>query len=246
VVLCARFAIAVLILCGLGNSAWRSAVRSRRLEIRQGQDSNTLHYCVDARDPDLPVARPDREAIAVRCAAAQRHSVGENVVADEIDTLYRFFLNLRYLSRIQTASRRLSGLDDTVAGLLSRGYVVVAADAGWKSLATCRASKPSAQPWHERHIRSFNICCPCRRPIAGAAFRCRPTKRRCVPYCAHRGRSSGLGAVALGSAGKRSGTRQAQVITPTPLPVSTVDIGSPCCRTRRSCAAAVDRAMSGS
>src|SRR6476469_8528272 len=83
--------IAVLILCGLGHSAgaqlpfvpddWKFGKR---------QDSNTLHYCVDTRDPDLPVARKIGEAIAgALLLQPKEHEVGENVVADEIDTLYR-------------------------------------------------------------------------------------------------------------------------------------------------------------
>jgi len=48
------FAIAVLILCGLGNSAWAQVpFVPDDWKFGKRQDSNTLHYCVDARDPDL-------------------------------------------------------------------------------------------------------------------------------------------------------------------------------------------------
>src|SRR5712671_7969465 len=132
------FAIAVLILCGLRCSAsaqvpfvpddWKFGKR---------QDSNTLHYCVDTRDPDLPVARQIGEAIAgALLLQPKEHSVGENVVADEIDTLYRVFLET---CDIYLGFKLLpDAYPDWMT--LSRayyraGYVVVAADAGWKSLA---------------------------------------------------------------------------------------------------------------
>ena len=42
------------------------------------QESSTLHYCVDARDPDLPVARKIGEAIALALLLQPReHVIGE-------------------------------------------------------------------------------------------------------------------------------------------------------------------------
>src|SRR5882724_6550431 len=81
-------AIAVLILCCLGNSAsaqlpfvpddWKFGKR---------QDSNTLHYCVDARDPDLPVARKIGEAISgALLLAPKEHEIGENLVGEDLDS----------------------------------------------------------------------------------------------------------------------------------------------------------------
>src|SRR5258705_11364178 len=86
-------AIAALMLCSLGNSAWAKVpFVPDDWKFGKRQDSNTLHYCVDTRDPDLPVARQIGEAIAgALLLQPKEHSVGENVVADEIDTLYRVF-----------------------------------------------------------------------------------------------------------------------------------------------------------
>src|SRR4051812_34312880 len=57
------------------------------------QDSATLHYCVDARDPDLPIARKIGEAIATALLLQPKeHVIGENVVLESIDSLYRVFL----------------------------------------------------------------------------------------------------------------------------------------------------------
>ena len=110
------------------------------------QDSNTLHYCVDARDPDLPVARKIGEAIAgALLLEPKEHAVGENVVADEIDTLYRIFL--------ETCDVYLGFklLPDAYPEWLTlsrpyyrAGYVIAVADAGWKSLGDMPRSQSIA------------------------------------------------------------------------------------------------------
>src|SRR3954469_19556437 len=57
------------------------------------QEPNTLHYCVDARDPDFPVARKIGAAIAsALLLQAKEHVIGENLVTEDIDNLYRVFL----------------------------------------------------------------------------------------------------------------------------------------------------------
>src|SRR5262249_27111852 len=56
-------------------------------------EANTLHYCVDARDPDFPVARKIGEAIAAALLLQPKeHVIGENLVGEELDNLYRVFL----------------------------------------------------------------------------------------------------------------------------------------------------------
>jgi polar amino acid transport system substrate-binding protein len=56
-------------------------------------DGSNLHYCVDARDPDLPVARKIGEAIALALLLQpQEHLMGEKVVAEDLDNIYRVFL----------------------------------------------------------------------------------------------------------------------------------------------------------
>src|SRR4051812_16370207 len=57
------------------------------------QESNTLHYCVDGRDPDLPVARKVGAAIAgALLLTPKEHTIGENAVGDDVEYLYRIFL----------------------------------------------------------------------------------------------------------------------------------------------------------
>jgi len=57
------------------------------------QEANTLHYCVDARDPDFPVARKIGAAIATALLLQPKeHVIGENLVAEELDNLYRVLL----------------------------------------------------------------------------------------------------------------------------------------------------------
>ena len=57
------------------------------------QESSTLHYCVDARDPDLPVARKIGAAIATALLLQPReHVIGENVAGESLDNLYQVFL----------------------------------------------------------------------------------------------------------------------------------------------------------
>ena len=52
----------------------------------------TLHYCVDARDPDLPVARKIGAAIATALLLQPReHVIGENVAGESLDNLYQVF-----------------------------------------------------------------------------------------------------------------------------------------------------------
>ncbi len=57
------------------------------------QESSTLNYCVDARDPDLPIARKIGAAIAAALLLQpNEHVVGENVVGEGLESLYRILL----------------------------------------------------------------------------------------------------------------------------------------------------------
>src|SRR5262252_1308508 len=74
-------AIAALMLCGLGYSAFAQQLPFVPDDWKFGkrQDSNTLHYCVDARDPDLPVARKIGEAIAgALLLQPKEHAIGDS------------------------------------------------------------------------------------------------------------------------------------------------------------------------
>src|SRR5262245_39673113 len=83
---------ALLALC-----AWTAAAQTPFVpdEWRFGrrQESSALSYCLDARDPDLPVARKIAQAIAAALLLQPKEQViGENVVGESIDSLYRLLL----------------------------------------------------------------------------------------------------------------------------------------------------------
>jgi polar amino acid transport system substrate-binding protein len=57
------------------------------------QNGSTLQYCLDARDPDLPVARKIGTAIAEALLLEPKpHEIGANTAGEDIDNLYRTFL----------------------------------------------------------------------------------------------------------------------------------------------------------
>ncbi|HLK80202.1 MAG TPA: transporter substrate-binding domain-containing protein [Xanthobacteraceae bacterium] len=57
------------------------------------QTGSTLQYCLDIRDPDLPVARKIGQAIAAALLLEGKpHELGQNSVGEDLDNLYRAFL----------------------------------------------------------------------------------------------------------------------------------------------------------
>jgi hypothetical protein len=51
------------------------------------QDSSALHYCVDQRDPDFPIARKIGAAIAgALLLQPKEHVIGDKIAGDDIDT----------------------------------------------------------------------------------------------------------------------------------------------------------------
>jgi polar amino acid transport system substrate-binding protein len=58
------------------------------------QSGSTLHYCLDTRDPDLPVARRIGRALAEALLLEPKpHELGQQIAAgDDLDNLYRVFL----------------------------------------------------------------------------------------------------------------------------------------------------------
>jgi polar amino acid transport system substrate-binding protein len=57
------------------------------------QEGSTLQYCLDARDPDLPVARRIGQAIAqVLLLEPKPHEIGGDFGGEDLDNLYRLFL----------------------------------------------------------------------------------------------------------------------------------------------------------
>jgi polar amino acid transport system substrate-binding protein len=85
----------VLLVGWLSAAAWGQGTPFVADEWKFGRrhDGSNLHYCVDARDPDFPIARKIGEAIAMALLLQPReHVIGENVVAEDLDNIYRVFL----------------------------------------------------------------------------------------------------------------------------------------------------------
>jgi polar amino acid transport system substrate-binding protein len=106
-------------------------------------EANTLHYCVDARDPDFPVARKIGEAIAAALLLQPKeHVMGENLVGEDLDNLYRVFLETcdLYLGFKLIPDAYPEWIAVTRA-YYRVSYVVVVSDPGWKSLADMPRSR---------------------------------------------------------------------------------------------------------
>jgi polar amino acid transport system substrate-binding protein len=101
------------------------------------QDGATLHYCVDERDPDLPVAAKIGEAIAgALLLEPKEHKVGEDWAGEEIDQVYQVLLETCdvFLGFKLIADAYPDWLTIT-RGYYRGSYVLVTAGADWKSLA---------------------------------------------------------------------------------------------------------------
>src|SRR5215471_10347869 len=101
------------------------------------QEANTLHYCVDTRDPDFPVARKIGAAIAsALLLLPKEHVIGENLVGEDLDNLYRVFLETcdLYLGfkLIPDAYPQWVALSRAYYRV---SYAVAVVDPAWKSLA---------------------------------------------------------------------------------------------------------------
>jgi polar amino acid transport system substrate-binding protein len=101
------------------------------------QESSTLHYCVDARDPDLPIARKIGETVAAALLLQPKeHVIGENVVGESIDSLYRVFLEtcdvyLGFKLLVDAYPEWIKVTRPYYRG----SYVFVTTNADWRSLA---------------------------------------------------------------------------------------------------------------
>lgn len=63
------------------------------MEYGRRQSGSTLHYCLDKRDPDLPVARRIGRAIAEALLLEPKpHEIGQITAGEDLDNLYRVFL----------------------------------------------------------------------------------------------------------------------------------------------------------
>ncbi len=101
------------------------------------QDGVNLHYCVDERDPDLPVARKIGAAIAgALLLQGKEHTVGEDWSGEDIEQLYQVLLETCdvFLGFKLIADAYPDWLTIT-RGYYRGSYVFVATDPSWKSLA---------------------------------------------------------------------------------------------------------------
>ncbi|HEY6258277.1 MAG TPA: transporter substrate-binding domain-containing protein [Xanthobacteraceae bacterium] len=101
------------------------------------QDGTQLHYCVDERDPDLPVARKIGAAIAgALLLEGKEHTVGEDWSGEDIDQIYQVlletcdvFLGFKLIADVYPEWLTIT------RGYYRGSYVLVTANADWKSLA---------------------------------------------------------------------------------------------------------------
>jgi polar amino acid transport system substrate-binding protein len=101
------------------------------------QDGASLHYCVDERDPDLPVARKIGEAIAgALLLEPKEHAVGEDWSGEDIEQMYRVLLETCdvFLGFKLIPDAYPDWLTIT-RGYYRGAYMFVTANANWKSLA---------------------------------------------------------------------------------------------------------------
>jgi polar amino acid transport system substrate-binding protein len=101
------------------------------------QEGSTLQYCLDARDPDLPVARKIGRAIAQALLLEPKpHEIGANTAGEDLDNLYRVFLETCdiYLGFKAIADAYPPWLAVT-RPYYRTSYIMVTANAAWTSLA---------------------------------------------------------------------------------------------------------------
>ncbi len=109
------------------------------------QDGPRLHYCVDERDPDVPVARKIGEAIAGALLLEPReHTVGEDWSGEDIDQVYQVLLETcdLFLGFKLIPDAYPDWLTITRGYYRAAAYVFVTANADWKSLAEVPVSLP--------------------------------------------------------------------------------------------------------
>ena len=106
----------------------------------------TLHYCVDARDPDFPVARKIGAAIAGALLLQPKEHVigGDNTVGEDLDNLYQVFLET---CDVALGFKLLPGGTYPEWMTLTRPYyrafyVLAVTDPGWASLADVPKTVP--------------------------------------------------------------------------------------------------------
>ena len=107
------------------------------------QDGAALHYCVDERDPDLPVARRIGAAVAgALLLEGKEHTVGEDWSGEDIEQIYQVLLETCdvFLGFKLIPDAYPDWLTIT-RGYYRGAYVLVTAEADWKALADVPRSR---------------------------------------------------------------------------------------------------------
>jgi polar amino acid transport system substrate-binding protein len=107
------------------------------------QDGAALNYCVDERDPDLPVAKEIGRAVAqALLLQPKEHAIGQNTVGEDIDNLYRVFLETcDVFLGFKLISDAYPQWLAITRPYYRTSYVLVTTDAGLKSFADLPKSK---------------------------------------------------------------------------------------------------------
>jgi polar amino acid transport system substrate-binding protein len=132
-------AVALLAVCATFASALAQETPFVPDEWKYGrrQAGSTLQYCLDTRDPDLPIARKIGLAIAqALLLEPMPHEMGQGTVGEDIDNLYRVFLESCdvYLGFKLIPDGYPQWLAVTRA-YYRTSYILVTANRQWNSLA---------------------------------------------------------------------------------------------------------------
>ena len=139
---------AVLFLgCLVQSAAWAQTPQTPYVpeEWRFGkrQDGGALNYCVDERDPDLPVAKEIGRAVAqALLLQPKEHPIGQNTVGEDLDNLYRVFLETcDVFLGFKLISDAYPPWLAITRPYYRASYVLATTDPAWTSLADMPKSK---------------------------------------------------------------------------------------------------------
>jgi polar amino acid transport system substrate-binding protein len=210
-------------------------------------DGSTLNYCVDARDPDFPVARKIGAAIAsALLLQPKEHVIGENVVGEDLDNIYRVFLETcdLYLGFKLIPDAYPQWL--TVTRPYYRvSYVLAVANGNWKSLAEMPKSQAigatigtSADLRLIQYLQALTANERWSRfPMASDEFALRAVLRGTVGAALVWGPS--LWALQMND----QTFAKLRLIAPAPLPASTADVGAAMLANEAFLRSSVDKAI---
>jgi polar amino acid transport system substrate-binding protein len=101
------------------------------------QDGAALNYCVDERDPDLPIAREIGRTVAqALLLQPKEHPIGQNTVGEDLDNLYRVFLeSCDVFLGFKLISDAYPPWIAISRPYYRASYVLVTTNPDWKSLA---------------------------------------------------------------------------------------------------------------